>query len=194
MFAKHFSTIYTNGNSDFQANETSSSIVNIISCELSISEIYSKLSTLNPNKRHVSDGIPPSVLKRFSFILARTLFLIFQKSVTSLLFLNCKARHWWTTIDSKAFWVLYLKYLSPVTDQLSAVLHIMDIEQHFRLISKNINRVESLNLYEFRDECHVKWSSGTFHLHWFLQSIWLGNYGILMYTLEHLGMGGLVSC
>lgn len=83
LFAEYFSEMYSHGDCNFSGNDALPYGVNLSSYNVSISDVYSRLSKLDVTKGPGPDGLPPSLLKHCSFILARPLFLIFNLSLSS---------------------------------------------------------------------------------------------------------------
>lgn len=81
LFAEYFNTVYSSAKGDLTKIAISINTNNIAVPSISISEIFIKLSALDTNKGPGPDGIPPSLLKLCSFILARPLHYIFNKSL-----------------------------------------------------------------------------------------------------------------
>lgn len=85
LFAEYFSSVYSNVEYDY-AGEISPNNINVNIITISISDIYTELSLLNPNRGPGPDNIHPLFLKNCSFILARPLHLIFNESLNQGLF------------------------------------------------------------------------------------------------------------
>ena len=88
LFAKHFSSVYSvnDHHASGYPKVLSTNHLNITSCSISISDIYTELSELNPSKGPGPDGIHPVFLKNCAFVLARPLLLIFNESLKCGLF------------------------------------------------------------------------------------------------------------
>lgn len=82
LFADYFSSVYSASNP--QCNQKLSlNHINIHNYSISISDIYTELTSLNPHKGPGPDNIHPIFLKNCSFIIARPLHLIFNTSLIS---------------------------------------------------------------------------------------------------------------
>lgn len=86
LFAEFFSSVYSKKSNVIPDNLLSTNIFNISNCTISISEIYSKLNSLDIYKGPGPDGIPPILLKQCSFILSRPLCIIFNLSLKTGIF------------------------------------------------------------------------------------------------------------
>ena len=84
LFAVFFGSVYIPPSGVGPAVDpaaTSDGGVNIHTLSIDISEIYSKLNSLDANKTPGFDGIPPRLLKECCFILSRPLWHIFNSSL-----------------------------------------------------------------------------------------------------------------
>ena len=57
--------------------------MNVSDFQVSMSDVYKKLSALDASKGPAPDGIPPCLIKQCSFILARPLCFIFNEPLAS---------------------------------------------------------------------------------------------------------------
>lgn len=90
LFAANFSSVFSSkSNSEFKASEDINNI-NLNNFYISISSIYIKLSALDINSGPGPDGVPPSLLRHCSFIIARPLHIIFNQSLEAGVFPS----HW----------------------------------------------------------------------------------------------------
>jgi Reverse transcriptase (RNA-dependent DNA polymerase) len=89
MFSDYFSSVYSSEQANISTSDDLFNVSTISNCNISISDIYTKLKQLDIRKGPGPDGIPASLLKECSFVLARPLFFIFQKSLTLGIFPDC---------------------------------------------------------------------------------------------------------
>lgn len=83
MFADYFATVYSKNSHNGTSYDLSTNNIHIPYYNVSISDIYTKLSSLDISKGPGPDGIPPILLKSCSFNLSRPLFYIFNLSLSS---------------------------------------------------------------------------------------------------------------
>lgn len=80
LFATYFSSVYSSDN-PYCPPEMSLNHLNLPDYSISISTIYTELSSLSPHKGPGPDGVHPILLKNCPFVLARPLHIIFNKSL-----------------------------------------------------------------------------------------------------------------
>lgn len=86
MFADYFATVYSKNTRNTFSDEISINNLYISNHNILISQIYTKLSSLDINKGPGPDGLPAIFLKYCSFNLSRPLFHIFNLSLSTGVF------------------------------------------------------------------------------------------------------------
>lgn len=161
LFAEYFSQMYTHETVDIFNNIDSIGDLNLSRCNISISDIYEKLSALDINKGPGPDGLPPYLLKTCSFILARPLYFIFNHSLKCGEFPNFWKTSFITPILKSGDGAQVTNYRpisilscipkvfeNIVCDFLSACLKNRFIDQQYGFLS---HRSTELNLLTFTD-------------------------------------------
>ena len=203
LFADYFADVYTDRPCNIPDNDLSYGVLNLNCFNLSISEVYVKLNSLDTTKGPGPDGIHPMLLKNSSFILSRPLFLIFSKSLALGEFPDYWKSGFITPLyksgnrsDVRNYRSISILSTIPklfesiVTDYLSSLLSGLIIDQQFGFFP---GRSTELNLLNYTGFLSSALESGNqVHAIYtdFSKAFDRVNHGLLVHKLGLLGVGG----